>query len=151
MTMPALLSAASGESSMSDEFDDANELRLARPARQRPVLTGPQSDGQAELIAHVYDEATEPLRMRLLELLLGPVGPLGLVAVAPQAFGRFLERAWHEQIAVSLDDVAHVSVENILGLASYVEQCSPETFRQIASLLTESPTQWRAWAAPYSH
>ena len=136
---------------MSDEFDDANEPRLERAARQRLVPAGPATDGQAELIAHVYDEATQPLRIRLLELLLGPVGPLGLVAVAPDAFGRFLDRAWHEHIAVSLDDVAHVSVENVLDLASYVEQCSPETFRQIASLLTESPNQWRAWAAPYSH
>ena len=136
---------------MSDEFDDVHESSLHGPVRQRPVAQSPALDGQAELIAHVYEEGAQPLRIRLLEMLLGPVGPLGLAAIAPEAFGRFLARDWHDHVAVLPDDVAHVSVEEILGLACYVEQCSPETFQQIASLLAESPAQWRAWATPYMH
>ena len=125
---------------MSDEFDDLPVKTVAHDgspprheARARLLSRMP------ELIAEVYRTATSPLRAKLLECLLQPVGPLGLVAIAAGAFGEFLYRRSAMKPAVSPEDAARVSADQMLELARYVEQCSPETFQKIASLLAESP------------
>jgi len=125
---------------MSDEFDDVQEHAMARDKSQRSHgLRGGRLSRIPELIADVYSAATAPLRARLLECLLQPVGPLGLVAIAAGAFGEFLHRGSYKQLAVSLDDAARISADQMLELARYVEQCNPDTFQQIASLLAENP------------
>lgn len=125
---------------MSDEFDDLRVQAIARDRSQ--LLHEPRARllGRIpELIAEVYRTATSPLRVTLLECLLRPVGPLGLVAIAAGAFGEFLRRGNTTRLSVSPEDASHVSADQMLELARYVEQCNPETFTQIASLLTESP------------
>ena len=92
-----------------------------------------------ELIANAYDAAISPVRAELIECLLEPVGPLGLVAIAAGAFGVFLHRGGYKRLVVSLDDAARISANQILELARYVEQCNPHTLQQIASLLAASP------------
>ena len=91
------------------------------------------------MIADAYNEATAPVRAKLLECLLRPVGPLGLVAIAAGAFGGFLHRGGPSRLDVSLDDAARVTTDQVLELARYVEQSSPDTFLQIASLLVQHP------------
>jgi hypothetical protein len=125
---------------MSDEFD---ELQL-----QTAVCDGPQRDRGSrggplsripELIADTFRCATSPLRARLLECLLQPVGPLGLVAIAAGAFGDFLRRGGYRKLAISAEDAARISADQMLELARYVEQCSPETFERIGTLLAQTP------------
>jgi DNA-binding MurR/RpiR family transcriptional regulator len=43
------------------------------------------------------------------------------------------------RLAISPEDAARVSADQMLELARYVEQSNPETFQQIASLLAENP------------
>jgi hypothetical protein len=81
------------------------------------------------------DTAISPVRAKLIEYLLEPVGPLGLVAIAAGTFGVALHRGGYKRLVVSLDDAARISAEQILELARYVEQCNPHTLQQIASLL----------------
>jgi hypothetical protein len=125
---------------MSDEFDDL-PVRSVRPEgsqdshRQR----GRELNRLPELIADVYRAATSPLRARLLECLLQPVGPLGLVVIAAGAFGELLRRGNYTRLAVSPEDVTRISADQMLELARYVEQSNPETFQRIASLLAEHP------------
>lgn len=92
-----------------------------------------------QLIANVYGTATSSVRARLIEWLLEPVGPLGVVAVAAGAFGVFLHRGNYQRLVVSLDDAARISADQMLELARYVEQCNPHTLEQIASLVAASP------------
>ena len=91
------------------------------------------------LIAEVYGHATQPLRAKLLECLLRPVGPLALVAIAAGAFGSFLHRGPASRLSITLDDAARISSEQMLELARFVEQCGPEAFQQVASVLADNP------------
>lgn len=121
---------------MSDEFD---EVQWRAAACNRPLRSHGPLSRIPELIAETYRHATSPLRARLLECLLQPIGPLGLVAIAAGAFGEFLRRGGYRRLAVSAEDAARISAEQMLELARYVEQCSPETFERIASLLAQTP------------
>jgi len=125
---------------MSDEFDDLPVQSILRDTSQQ----GPEPQGHRlsripELISEVYRSATSPLRARLLECLLQPIGPLGLVAIAAGAFGEFLRRGNYARLAVSPEDASRVSADQMLELARYVEQCNPETFQKIASVMAEIP------------
>ena len=125
---------------MSDEFDD---LHLQPAAGARPQRNHGQSVPQLgripELTADVYRSAAAPLRAKLLECLLLPIGPLGLVVIAAGAFGEFLHRGSAMRLTVSPEVAARISADQMLELARYVEQSSPETFQRIASVLIEHP------------
>src|SRR5467141_655527 len=92
-----------------------------------------------ELISAVYEKAPAPLRMKLLEYLLRPVGPLALVAIATGAFGHLLYRLRRDAMPISLDDAARITSGHVLELARYVEQCSPHVLLRIGSLIAASP------------
>ncbi|HEX6705560.1 MAG TPA: hypothetical protein VF169_12430 [Albitalea sp.] len=118
---------------MSDEFDEVQEHVPARRSRGRRLSRIP------ELVADVYGAATSPLRARLLECLLQPIGPLALVAVGAGAFGAFLHRLGDRRLPVSLEEASRITAEQILELARYVEQCSPDTLQQVASVVADNP------------
>jgi hypothetical protein len=91
------------------------------------------------LVAALYDEAPAPLRQRLLNHLLGPVGPLALAALAAGAFARLLPQGRWSSVQVQLDDVLNISPDQVLALASYVEQKSPELLWRLPEILASSP------------
>jgi hypothetical protein len=125
---------------MSDELDETDEaVRLARMAHGLAVAQPSPLDPVPPLIAELYDNATQPLRAKVLECLLRPVGPLALVAIAAGAFGSLLHRGAPYQLSITLDDVARISANQMLELARFVEQCGPEAFDQVASVLTDNP------------
>lgn len=93
----------------------------------------------SQLVCEVYAESPPMLRARVLECLLRPVGPLGLVAVAAGAFGSFLHRESWGRLSVSLDDTLRFSTEQVFELARFVDQVRPEAFGQLASLMAENP------------
>jgi len=125
---------------MTDEFDDAPDPRLgADDPRARVIAPGDPTPGIPELVSEVYDQAPAPLRAKLLECLLGPVGPLALVAIGAGAFGRFLYRLTGDAVPISLEDVARISSNHVLELARYVEQCSPGALLRLGSLIGASP------------
>jgi hypothetical protein len=85
------------------------------------------------LIADVYAEAPPPLKLRLLQSLLRPVGPLALVAIAAGAFAWLLPtQGWHT-VTVTLDDVARINAAQVQELALYVAQKSPEVLLRVLS------------------
>lgn len=93
----------------------------------------------APLVADLFAKAAPPQRVRLLNGLLRPVGPLALVAIAAGAFANLLPTTrWHIASA-SLEDVMRLTAGQVLELARYVEQKSPEAFMQLPDLLADSP------------
>jgi hypothetical protein len=100
----------------------------------------------APLVARFYDDAPLPLRVRLLNGLLLPVGPLALVALGAGAFASLLPHAhWHAAV-VSSADALRISAEQVLELARYVEQKCPEWLVRVPDLLGDRAS----WAASLS-
>jgi predicted Na+-dependent transporter len=102
----------------------------------------PPVDSQVELaplVAGMFAEAPPPQRMRLLNGLLRPVGPLALVAVAAGAFARLLPTSQWNGASATLDDAMHITAGQVLELARYVEQKSPESLAELPKLLAGSP------------
>ena len=104
------------------------------PPRQADVLEQP-ADGAIELVpvfAGLYADATPRQRVQLLNGLLRPVGPLALVAIAAGAFANLLPATrWHSAHA-TLDDAQRLSAGQVLELARYVEQKSPEALARLS-------------------
>jgi len=93
-----------------------------------------------ELVSEIYGAAPAPLRTKLLEVLLRPVGPLALVAIGAGAFAHLLQRLTREAVpAISLEDAARISAAQVLELARYVEQASPEILLRIGTLIASNP------------
>ena len=111
--------------SITSEFDDcvdpAATLHAREPSRARSALP--------EVIADAYRRAAAPLRRKLLEGLLRPVGSLALAAIASGAFSAFLLRR------VTLDDVARITAEQFVELARFVDQVNPDVLQQILTML----------------
>ncbi len=125
---------------MSDEFDDALDLVPSAVDRRPRAMAGAETTNNIpELVSDVYDKAPAPLRTKLLECLLGPVGPLALVAIATGAFGHLLYRLRQDGMPISLDDAARITSNHVFELARFVEQSSPDALLQLGSLITDSP------------
>jgi len=125
---------------MTDEFDQALD-RVATTGKRRPrvMVAGESTHDIPELISAVYETAAAPLRTKLLECLLRPVGPLALVAIAAGTFGHLLYRLRRDAMPISLDDVARITPGHVLELSRYVEQCSPHVLLRIGSLIAPKP------------
>lgn len=104
---------------------------------QRPPPQQPAPE-LAPLVADLFAEASPPLRVRLLNGLLRPVGPLALVAIAAGAFASLLPATRWRGASATLDDALRLSAGQVLELARYVEQKSPESLLQLPALLADS-------------
>jgi len=110
------------------------------PTQSTPLEHRPAAAAElAPLVADLFARAAPPQRVRLLNGLLRPVGPLALVAIAAGAFANLLPTSrWHIASA-SIDDAMRLTAGQVLELARYVEQKSPEAFMQLPELLADSP------------
>jgi hypothetical protein len=128
---------------MTDEFDDSyDHVRDERDRQQRVMAGSSSTHGLPELVSAAYEQAPTPVRTKFIEYLLGPVGPLALVAIGNGAFGHLLYRLRRDAVPISLDDAARITSNHILELARYVEQCSPEVLLRIGSLIAERPSEF---------
>ena len=100
--------------------------------------TLPSAPELAPLLADWFEQAPAPQRVSLLNGLLRPVGPLALVAVAAGAFASLLPAAHWHVASVSLTDAMRVTAGQVLELARYVEQKSPDVLQAVLA--------WRARA-----
>jgi hypothetical protein len=100
----------------------------------------------APLLARFYDEAPLTVRVRLLNGLLRPVGPLALVALAAGAFGALLPRTRWRFAVADLGDALRIDAGAVFELARYVEQKCPEWLAQLPDFAGDST----AWAATLS-
>ena len=133
---------------MSDEFDDAVDTAVLRLRASAPeTAAAPKRPLAARLVSRLYAKANAPLRAGMLACLLGPLSPLGLVAVASGAFASFLPRAGDRTPWLMLDDAGRFSKDQIFELARFVEQVSPDALQQLAGLIPDSPLGAVAFSA----
>lgn len=129
---------------MLDEFDDATWPATAKPplpdAEHKP-------DPVPRLISRIYAASDAPLRARVLQRLLDPLGTLGLAAIAAGAFAGFLQRRGAEGLHVSIDDASRFSSDQITELVRFVGQVSPESIQSIVGTFADNPVGITAFSA----
>lgn len=104
-----------------------------------PIMPSPALASVAPLVAAFYADAPHSLRVRLLDQLLRPVGPLALGAVAAGAFARLLPPGHWTGAQVHLEDAMRISAAQVFELARYLEQKCPEWLLQLPELLRDNP------------
>ena len=128
---------------MTDELDDDfNPPSITGEWRSPPIVASSSLQKLPELVSAAYEQAPPPVRTKFIEYLLGPVGPLALLAIANGAFAHLLYRLKRDAVPISLDDVARITSNHVLELARYVQQCSPEALLPITSLIGERPIEF---------
>lgn len=129
---------------MLDEFEDATW-----PVNPKQDASGAdhKSDPVPRLITRMYAASDAPLRARLLQRLLDPLGTLGLAAIAAGAFSGFLQRRSAEGIRVSIEDVSRYSSDQIAELVRFVGQVSPDALQAIANTIADNPVGITAFSA----
>ncbi len=109
------------------------------PPRSDPRQRPQAAPELAPLVADLFADAPPPQRVHLLNGLLRPVGPLALVAIAAGAFASLLPETRWRGASATLDDAVRLTAGQVLELARYVEQKSPESLLQLPALLAGSP------------
>ncbi len=92
-----------------------------------------------QLIGRAYETAPTPVRQTLLEKLLRPLGPLGLVSVAGGLFATLRFRDGWANLAVQPEDVQRISPADVIALAGYVQQVSWSALLEAAKVAAGSP------------
>lgn len=110
------------------------------------MTSTPAAPEIAPLVARFYDEAPLSLRVRLLNGLLEPVGPLALVTLAAGAFGPLLPHTRWRGAVADLGDALRLDGGQVLELARYVEQKAPEWLFRLPELVGQLPL----WATSVS-
>jgi hypothetical protein len=128
---------------MTNEFDGANDQAPDETQwRHRSTAKCTSTHGLPELVSAAYEQGPTPVRMKFIEYLLTPVGPLAMLAIADGAFAHLPYRLEGDTVRISLDDTARITSSHILELARYLEQCSPEALLRIGSLIAEGPSRF---------
>jgi hypothetical protein len=88
------------------------------------------------LLGRVYAEAPTPLKSRLLEHMLKPLGLLSLATVCNGAFANLaMNRTW----ALPPDLVQKLDPKQVMALATYVQQVSVHAVTGLSQVLSTSP------------
>lgn len=96
------------------------------------------------LTARLFSESTFAARRRIVSMLVGVAGPLALAALADGRFARFLLQSTSDAIKVSFEDVRRLTEGQVLALARYAWEASPEVFESLAqALAAEDPSLLR--------
>ena len=132
---------------MLDEFDDDAEVDDVPNSGGRGMGELVVRPRAARLVSRLYAAAGAPLRVRMLACLVRPLGSLGLAAVASGAFAQLLYRRGEGGSALPTGDLAGYSNDQILELARFVEQVSPDAIQQVAGLLADNPAGISAFSA----
>jgi hypothetical protein len=119
-------------------------MMAQRQLQERYTMTPQYTDTSASegtdpvpaLLGRVFAEAPIPLKKRLLEHLLKPLGLLSLATVCNGAFANVaLNRNW----AIQPELVKTVDSEQIMALTAYVQQVSVHAVTGLSQVLTASP------------
>jgi hypothetical protein len=101
----------------------------------------------AHLVGEVYAAAPAADRSRLLAHLIKPLGILSLMAVANGIFASIRFRSGWADMHVPLEDVQNVQVDDVISLATRVQQVSLQALDGLTQVLSNSPALMSSAAA----
>lgn len=120
----------------------ATTFSLQTTAMPTPHLPSPAAappDPVPALLGRVYAEAPPPLKSRLLEQLLKPLGLLSLAVVCNGAFaGLAFSQNW-STLRIRPEVAQSVGAEQVTVLAGYVQQVSFQAITGLGQVLSASP------------
>jgi hypothetical protein len=132
---------------MANEFDDfagASPPVAATHTAPAQVRSGTPV---SRLVARLFTAAGNPLRARMLRILMRPLGLLGAAGVASGAFLAFLDRQGGGELRIDHEAVARVSSQQMIELAHFVEQVDPQALQQFAGQAASSPLAMATFSA----
>ncbi len=91
------------------------------------------------LLGRVYAEAPPPLKSRLLEQLLKPLGLLSLAAVCNGTFANLALGSDLARMHIRPELAQTVDSEQVMALAAYVQQVSVQAVTGLSQVLSASP------------
>ena len=100
------------------------------------AITLPSNAPPPVAIASAFERVNPTLRARLLSRLLTAVGPLALAVVGGGVFAKYVAHAGRRATAVSVDDAAAATAEQVRELVRYVQQANPVVVTQLMRALT---------------
>jgi len=101
----------------------------------------------AAVVADAVAATNLPLRARLLQGLLIPIGPLAMSVLAGGVFAKYAEFARRWPIPLSLEDVARVTSSQVAEIARYLEQSDPSVLEQAVIAISRDSTAVAALGA----
>jgi len=117
----------------------------------RDVITPAPAPSEAPSLPAVVASAFTRLRLahrvRVLRRLLIPVGPLALAVVGGGVFAKYAAQARWPRMAVTLEDAARVTSNQVFELVRYVEQSNPQALQQVLLVLSRDATTMAAVGA----
>lgn len=109
-------------------MNDSSRSGLADSAADIPVLVG-----------QVYEAASAPERVRLIEHLMSPLSLLAVFAVANGLFARLWFQRGFQDSRIRIEDTFAVGKADVAALTDFVQQVSGETIDGIAQVVSSSP------------
>lgn len=116
--------------------------QVGGPELARAVTAeSPEEQGKAlsMLIGQVYESASPPLKARLLQRLVAPLGVLAAVAVAHGAFARIkLQIGWQDLQSLG-PELQKISADDVVALADRVQLLGTDALMRLGDVIGKSP------------
>jgi hypothetical protein len=121
-------------------------MKMRKADEVVPAVDARQESPVPSLIARLFAESPLGVRRKLVACLAGVAGPFALAALAEGRFSRILLRSSPETLGVSLEDVRRLTEGQVLALARYAWEASPQVFARLAEMLqAEDPMLLRTF------
>ena len=118
------------------------------PAELAPgTLAASEAPSLPAIVASAFTRLRLAHRVRVLRRLLMPVGPLALTVLGGGVFAKYAAQARWPRMAVTLEDAARVTSNQVFELVRYVEQSNPQALQQVLLVLSRDATTMAAVGA----
>jgi hypothetical protein len=103
-------------------------------------------DTAPKLVWRLYRQMNLRIRTEMLDCLIRPLNPLGLVAIARGAFAPLLDHRPKPDSPEDLEFASSLTCGQITALAEFVEQVDPQAMADVGAVVAEHARE----LAPYS-
>jgi hypothetical protein len=121
------------------QLEDYRTLRKSTAAAPESMdaagVSEPDLPSTIELLTSAVVGSPPPLRARLLQRLLAPVGPLALAVVARGAFAKYVDHSHWPRPFLTIDQVTRITSDQVSDLVRYVAQSDPTLLEQIMHMV----------------
>jgi hypothetical protein len=111
-----------------------------------PGSARPHRDVAPKLVGRLYRQVNERIRAEMLDCLLRPLNPLGLVAIARGAFAPFLDHRPTPNNPSDMEAVSGFTSDQITALAEFVEQVDPQAVVDAGAVVTDHAAEVPAYS-----